>query len=315
MRFRTAVHLLMDNFSNVYKLLLYRLVSAIIFFSLSFVVLRLGLAVIVESAEVDGFFALIANFLRAVSSGDSAYLQGFQEEFTAAVGALLDLLAQHMGSIIGSLVGLVLLYLVARIVNGLALYTVSVVINDKMATYAKTRFSAAFVSSFGRAIQYIAAYVIIAFVYDVLTVLISWFLFFYVLSFLAGRSFLAIFASLMLTLTAILALEALKLTLFSSWIPAMVSDREGLGRALKISLTNGKNFGIRFSSYLIACYLIAAINVLFAICTIGSGLFLTVPMSFFFLLALQFTHYYEDTGKKYFISYMRVSKNENGIGQ
>ena len=41
---------------------------------------------------------------------------------------------------------------------------------------------------------------------------------------------------------------------------------------------------------------------MFGLFTLGSALFLSVPLSFIFLLALQFVHYFEDGGKKYFIS-------------
>ena len=51
MRFRNAFHITIDNFSSAFKMLLYRLVVAAVTFSLVYVILRLALDVIVESAE------------------------------------------------------------------------------------------------------------------------------------------------------------------------------------------------------------------------------------------------------------------------
>ena len=59
MRFRNAVHITIDNFSFVFKSLLYRIVIGIIFFSLSYVVLSAGLSTVVQSAEVAELKSLI----------------------------------------------------------------------------------------------------------------------------------------------------------------------------------------------------------------------------------------------------------------
>lgn len=58
MRFRHAISISIDNFSAVFKLLLYRLVTAVIFFSLGYVILRYGLADITESAEAGAIKSL-----------------------------------------------------------------------------------------------------------------------------------------------------------------------------------------------------------------------------------------------------------------
>ena len=310
MRFRTAIHILIDNFVNVYKILLYRVITGIIFFSLGYVTLKLGLGVITASAETDNVLSLIGEFFRALTSGDSAYLQGFQSEFTDALKALLEVVVNHIGSIVGSVVGLVVIYLFSRFFNGLALFTVGTLYNDRMQTYARTKFSAAFFTGFGKAALYTVIYVPFAFLYDALTVLVSWFFFFYVLSFLMGHAFLSVLVSLMLTVTAIIALQALKLTLISAWMPAVINGEKN-GAAFRASFSHGKNFGARFSNYLVAIYLIVVVNVICAIFTIGSALILTIPMSFLLLLTLQFVHYYEDAGKRYFISFEQIKGEEH----
>ena len=52
MRFRNALRISVDNFSSVFKLLLYRLVTGLLFFSLIYVILKLSLSVVTESAEL-----------------------------------------------------------------------------------------------------------------------------------------------------------------------------------------------------------------------------------------------------------------------
>ncbi|MDE6274255.1 MAG: hypothetical protein K2L87_04330, partial [Clostridiales bacterium] len=234
----------------------------------------------------------------------------FQGEFAEALKALVELTVNHIGSIVGSIVGLVVIYLLARFFNGLALFTVGCALNDRMQIYARTKFSTAFFTGFGKAALYTVIYVPLAFLYDAVTVLVSWFFFFYVLSFLVGHGFLSVIVSLMLTATAIIALQALKLTIVSKWMPAVINGAKN-GAALKASISYGKNFGGRFSNFLVANYLIILINVICAIFTLGSALFLTLPMSFLFLLTLQFVHFYEDEGRRYFISFEKLKGEEH----
>ena len=52
MRFRHALHITSENFSSVFKLLLYRLFVTAIFGSLAYVILSLGLSAITGSSEV-----------------------------------------------------------------------------------------------------------------------------------------------------------------------------------------------------------------------------------------------------------------------
>ena len=52
------------------------------------------------------------------------------------------------------------------------------------------------------------------------------------------------------------------------------------------------------------------VNILFALCTFGSALLVTLPLSFVFLLSLQFVQYYEDNSKKYFISSRTIAGGE-----
>ncbi len=310
MRFRTSIHILIDNFVNVYKLLLYRIITGIIFFSLGYVTLKLGLGVITSSTEMDQVLSLISEFFRALTSGDSVYLQGFQSIFTEALKALLEVVVAHIGSIVGSVIGLIVIYLLSRFFNGLALFTVGCAFNDRMQTYSRTKFSSAFFTGFGRAALYTVIYVPLAFLYDALTLLVSWFFFFYVLSFLVGHAFLSVLASLMLTVTAVICLQALKLTLASSWMPAVINGK-GNCASLKASITHGKNFGSRFSSFLVAIYLIVILNVICAVFTFGSALLLTISMSFMLLLSIQFVHYYEDAGKRYFISFEQIKGDDH----
>ena len=302
MRFRNAFHITIDNFSSAFKMLLYRLIVAAVTFSLVYVILRLALDVIVESAEWETLTGMVGEFFRALTSGDSAVLKDFQTNFHDALADFAALLARNGGAIAGAVVGVCLIYILSRFLNGLCLFALAGSMYDRMSLFARTGFTAAYFKHLASAALYEVIYVPVTFLYDVASVLACWFVFCYVPSFIPAWVGLAVLASLCLTVTLIVFLQALKMTFISAWLPSVVSGDKTVGKGLAAAFRAVRGFWRRFSTFLAAIYIILAVNVMFALATFGSALFITVPLSYLFLLALQFVHYFEDGEQKYFIS-------------
>ena len=312
MRFRNAFHIAIDNFSSAFKMLLYRIVVAAITFSLVYVILRLALDAIVGSAEAATLRSMIGEFFRALFSGDSETLRTFHENFAQALKDFGSLLVHNGGAIAGAAVGVCLMYLLSRFLNGLCLFALAGAMHDRMRLFARTSFSASYFKHLGAAALYEVIYVPVVFVYDALSALICWFFFFYLPSLLPSWGFFTVLLSLCLTVTLIVFLQALKMTLISAWLPSVVAGEKRVGQGLKTSLGAKKGFWRRLASYVAAVYLILAMNVMFGLFTVGSALLLTIPLSFLFLLALQFVHYFEDGGQKYFISVHAIAGKTDG---
>ncbi len=311
MKFKRAISISINNFVNVFKLLVFHLITGALFFGLTYTILSLNLKTIVNSAEAQTVLSLVKNFLLALTEGDVAGLAGFQSNFLAAGKEFLKMLSGMMTPIILSAVGILLLYILSRMVNGLATYTVAIAIDNRMETNGNTKLSTTFFENLPSAIIYQLIYIPLSFLYTVLAAALCWFVFFYALS------FLPFMLSLALAATTIFFVQAVKLALISAWIPLIVRDKMKVGKAFKTSLATRKNFWNRFSNFLMCIYTIVIVNVVGAICTFGSFLFVSVPLSYIFVLSLQFVCFYEDSGKKYFISYNKVVNDgeKNLIGE
>lgn len=303
MRFRNALHITVDNFSNVFKMLAYRVVTGILFMSLGYLVLRLGLNQILSSAEMQAVKQLIKEFFPSLFQNGSEWIQNFN----AASLELLQLLGEKIDSIVGSVVGIVALFLVFRFLNGLSVFAVAGSLSDRMSIYARTSFAQSFTRNLGKAALYEVIYVPFSFLFDSLTAALCYALFFLLPSVLSLHGILAIFAALALTVTAVCVLEALKMTLITGWIPGILSGGKSVCSAFRTCFRTGKSFGRRFASYLVTNYLIITVTVLFAVCTFGSALIIVLPTCYLFVLCLQFVHYFEDNGKKYFISFRNIA--------
>ena len=311
MRFRNAIHITIDNFSSVFKLLLYSVLTGAVFMSLSYLIIRLGLDGIISGSPTKTVTELIRGFFNALFTGDSAWIHDtFQESFWTAFEEFKQLIYNSTGAIAGTLVGIILIYLLSRFVNGLGRVAVAGTMNDRMSTFSRTSFSGSYFKNSAKGALYEIVYAPLIFVYDVLMLLLCWFAFFEIPALLSLNGWLSIMISMCLTVTAIACLEALKMTLISAWLPGMIADGKKMTQSFRDSFRAKKNMASRFASYLSAVYIIIATNVLFAVFTFGSALLVTLPLSYVFLLGLQFVHYYEDNNKKYFISSRTITGGE-----
>lgn len=306
MRFKRSASITIDCFTEVFKLLVYRLVVGLIIMSLMYLILTLGLSFIVKSKEFAAFGDLIPDLLRALSAsltaGDFTPLTEFQESLHGAVMDFASLLVANIGSIVGAIIGVVVVYIASRIVNGVAQFAVASSVHDHMDSCARTRFAVSYFRNLTKATLYELCYVPLAFVYDLLSALASWFLLFYLPAIMPGFGVFSVLFALAFAMTLFLFLQALKLTAISSWMPAMIVDGKSVGSAMKAAFTEKEGFCRRFAGFLIACYLILFFNVGFAFFTVGSGLLVSIPASYFFLMVMQLVNYYEAQKKKYFVS-------------
>lgn len=307
MRFRNSLRLLMENFGNVYKMLLFKLAVTLVFAALSAALIVPRLTAILDSSQWLGFISDIKDFIKAVAGGDTAFLEGFKEHFTGDDGTVEQLilfLKDMIPSLLWALLGVVFFYLLKRVADTLCNFTVGSILNDKMSIYAETSFSGAFVKNLASAWKYSIVYVLLMFLYNLAMLALCYFLFFYLLQLI---SFQPILLSLFLTVTFIVLAEALKMTLTGLWLPSMTAGGERLGAAMRLKgKISSSQFKKIFSAYVVSVYVIILVNVAGALATIGSILLLTIPASYFLLICVQYVNYYTVTGRKYFLAYDRV---------
>ncbi len=303
MRFRNSMRLLMENFKRVFRLMLCRWSISLVASALCCSFVLPELLDLWKSDEVQGLWLNVKEFLKAFFGLDRTALEAAKDAILGENGTLqqvLDLLSSMTLEIVLVCLGVAFVYLLKRFAETLCYFTVGSQLNDKMATYAETPFSAAFVANLGKASVYAVAYVPAVFLFDALTIGICYLL----------LTTLPVLMALFLSMTVIVLCQSLKLTVTGRWMPAMVTEGKKLRHAIfQKSPYEKKQFGKVFSMYLITVYMIIVVNVVVAVCTFGSGLIVTVPASYFLLICEQFVNHYTVTGKKYFITFERIATN------
>lgn len=299
MRISRAFSVLVSNFQNVFKLLAYLFIVFLLTGGCTYAIVQMNLNFITESEEWEYILYVFSQIWECVRTGQFDTLAAYFNQLEVGIGQLGEYLKINLGGMIGSVVGVFLLYVLGRFFVGLGSFNIGEITYKRMSLGVKIPFTTSFFALLGKSVLYTVVYVPLSIVYDLLCVGLSVFIFFGLFSFLNGL------LTTMFTVTAIVALISLKLTAISAWMPAMV-DGKKLFESAKKSLSAKTNFGGRFASYLVSVYLIMAGNVLAAISTLGSALVITLPCSYILVVCLQFVHYFEDNGKRYFISDNRI---------
>ena len=285
-----------------YKLLLYKVIVGAITVALSMAFLYAPLHMLLTSRPFEDLMTLLGDFLQAIVSGDTGFLNTFAEEFRLACSVLLEYLQDNTSNIVLFFVALLLIVVVSRFLDGIGNYTFGCLIGNKMSSYAKTPFVVNYVGNLASSALWQVVYVPVTFVYDLL-ILGLCYAFFLVLLNIISISFLASIVALMFSVTLLLASQAIKLTVFNDVIPALVTEKARLREALSKSLHFTKErFGTLFSTYLVTAVLILCTNVVFAVASFGAALLITIPMSYLMLICIQFVSYYTYGQKKYFLA-------------
>ena len=303
MLFRNSIRLLMENFKNVYKILLYKLIVGIIAGALCVAMILPQLLELLNSAPMQEMISGAKAFFSALLSANAEQLGVVKEEIFGDNGALhrfAELLLSRTTGIVLASIGCLLVYLLKLFTDALCSFAVGGVLNDRMSTYAETHFATSYVQNIGKACRYALVYVPVSFVLDALSLVLCYF----------AIRFVNILGALFISVTVIVAMQALKFTFTGRWMPAMIADGSRLRASLRYAdKTERKQRAKMFSTYLVTVYGVFIVNVMAMLCTFGSALIITIPASCFLFICEQFVHYYTIKGKKYFITYERIATN------
>ncbi len=302
MRFRNTITLLIENFKNVSRVFLYKVIVGLIATALCGVLILPQFIEIFSSAEWQTLLEDLRELAGAFMPSHATDFEPLRDQVLnvslPAFGAMVWTMA---GEIIGRAIGCICVYLLQRFLDTMCYFTVGGIINDRMTTYADTPFMQAYVTNMEKSSKYSVVYVPVAFLFDVLTIVLG------VVVFLLFKFLLACF----LAVTLIVVGQALKLTFTSSWMPAITADGMTLKQAMKaIGKSAKKHRQKSFLLYVVLVYSIIVINVVAAFFTFGSALLLTIPTSYLLLICAQYVNYFTFKGKKYFVTFEDISVND-----
>lgn len=297
MRFKNALRLLFPNFGTVYKSLTYRLIIFVFGLALTAALILPNLMFILESAELAAVFASFSDLFHSLMGRASA-------EGAASVSQAMDdlfaLIGSHMGNIVWSVVWACVIWLVCSFLNGLANYTLGKLVNNHMASMSHNGFTTTLVGNLKQACLYQLVYMGVTVPFFVLLVAAAYFIGVGLLGVLSVFSF-------MLAFLVVAALVALEQAFVSMLLPALIAGGMRFREAFRFAFRRGrKEFTRTYLGYFSAVYVIVVVNAAAAVFTLLTGLLFSVPLTYLFLVNLQFVNFYTLSGRKYYIDYDNI---------
>ncbi len=283
--FKNTFKLLINNFSAVWKILLYKIIVFICVMGLTTVVSL----PIINALINQGFFGFFQDNLSKMFLNFN--LNNLVE--------ILILIAKKFYQIIvdANLVGLffsvgIVSVTIYYFVDGLCSLAVTDDVRSYMSTNLKLGFMNCYVANFGKSCRYGLVKLITVYIWDLAMVFGALGLYY-----LLRHSFIAPLVCMLY----ILLMFALKTTLTAGWEVSMTVNNYGVFTAIK----NGtkaicRKFLTIFSNSLVIAVLLMVLNMFAVFFTFGVALILFVPMSILTIIIFKNVVYYECLGMRYY---------------
>ena len=297
MKFKHAFHVFVDNFSVIYKQLLFRLIILFVAGADCVAGVYPFITDLIGSAQFNSMLDGVKGFITNLLNGQVDELAGLSEKVQTAYAELIELLNTNLTQAVLSALLLLLIVIIAKWFMGLGNYATASVINDKMALRAKQPFLGTLIRNLKSASIYNAIYVPISVLYDVAIVVAMFFLFFSLLN-----SVLYFFICLFLFVLVVVFSITFKMTVTSDWLPALIRGKMKQGAAMKYAFSrkNKNTFNV-MSNFAVIVLIVFALNMAALILTLGAGLLITVPSSYAIIISFEFVNYYDREEIKYSI--------------
>ena len=288
MNIKNSVLLFANNINLSFKAMLYRLVVVAVCAGLVVLVVTLNLSVVTESAQAADFFASIKATVGGFLTADfSAF-----KDISATYKALMALVGEHIGSVIGASVGALLIFWAEEFLLGLSYFAMTKVVDGHMSSLKKTGFMEALFSSFELSMPFEALYALVKILLTAITVGLLVFFVAYTIEFLSVFSLVFAMWLLIFIFSAFYTLTAVSRPSVSDGCGVKTAFASGYG---------GKNFWADFGSFALAFTVSIVVNVLFFITTFGAGLTISLPLTSLYFVCLKLVIYYNVKNRKYYI--------------
>ncbi len=297
MRFKHAFHVLVDNFGTTYKLLLYRLVVALIGVALACAVIIPTLNALFSTTQFEQLKESFSALWEDIKHFNAEELRAKFESFSSSWTEFKGMIADKNWLVAIAVCALCVVYVIQRFLVGIGNYTVGALVNDKMTLHASSPFVSTLIKNLGKASLYSIIYAPLAFAYDVVGGVVIWLVVFMALQFVHSWLF-----RIFLTAVIIVFLYSLKFTLTVEWLPSLIHGKLNNRQAIAYTLNKkNKKFAGTLSTAVVLILIIFALNVAAALFTLGAGLLITIPASQLILTSYEFVNYFDATKQKYFV--------------
>lgn len=289
MIFRNTIRLLLSNFSNVWKALLYYVICIVLTAAVCWSVASPVIYNLNKAGVFADFYALLQSFFDGVKF----------ESVATSLNSIIDTAWNVISSNFqfNYIFLIVWVFFVFPFTLDLAQLAMGEVLYGYMTSQVKYSFTGRYIKNIGKSCVYSLFRYLVLFVLNVLamSLLVG------VIKFVVLGGFVNILLAL-LVFALSLVLFAFKHALVSCWMPGIAVLNSNPFKALKqnFKCVFSKFFSI-FSNYLTLVMLALAVNVMSFVFTFGVSIILTLPLTAFVFVIFQMVTYFTVNGMRFYV--------------
>lgn len=284
---KNTFKLLTENFTMVWKIMLYKVIVFVCMFGLSVAV---SLPIIKELTD-NGFFTMLSTTVQNMF---------FNVNFPYIINSLSAVLLQFWNIVTSANLSIMSVSLFSAIiiayyyVDGLCVLPITDCIYGYMSSMVNYGFTNSYISNFGKSCKYQLVKLLFAFLADLIIISLT------ILIYLGMQNVIVALAPVIAIFFMIIAFSV-KITIFAGWNTAIIVQDKNIFSCLKMSLQLSiKHFVSVFTNSVVMVIIIMFLNVFAVIFTLGAALFFTIPLSLLLLVIFNNVLYYEGMGMRYY---------------
>lgn len=293
MALKNTFKILFNNFSNVWKLMLYKFIILLLSCGLVAGFVLPNILTIISDLGDTGLFDNVKKLVNDFLTRSTEFTQNVE-----AVKHSLDrasyTLTENANKLMLSYIYIAVIFLIANVLGGLSELAVSDIINGDMSASAKYGFLSRFTICLGKSFKYRLIMLITALPCYIIIGYVVWVAF----SFLMGV--IGIF-SLFFGIALFIFLLSVVNAFFCCQLPHITVSKAPVFDSIRISFNLVKPRFSRHVSYFVLINIsLLFFNVLLALFTCGVGLIVSLPLISLFNVTYRMVIYYEANGLKYY---------------
>lgn len=290
MMFRNSVRLLLTNFSNVWKLLVYYIICTVVTVLICVPILSPIIGKLTE-ANVFGDFWALANSMFYNPSNIAYTIDDVINTFLSVISSNSS---QFLVNYI--LFGFVIVF-VAPFIYGLGSLPAGDVLYGFMTSQVRYTFTGSFIRNLGKSCLYCLTKMLFLLPLNLIIIAVAYGVLKLATMGSIGYVFLAI-----LVFAIFMMLVAIKVSLFNCWMPAMAVLNVGPFKALKISFKSVlRKFGSIYSTAILFVLLSVGVSFALGIFTFLIALVVILPLITFTFIVFQMVAYFTSQGMRFYV--------------
>ena len=283
--------MLLTNFSNVWKALLYYVVCIALTFGVCWVFASPIIEKLVEANIFENLYDVLNGFFSGMEASEVV------NSLNNVIDTAWQVLTTNIQFKFNYIVLVVWVAFVFPFTLDLAQLALGEVLYGYMTSQVKYSFTGRYIKNIGKSSVYalIRYFVLLVFNVGAFLILVK------TIELFAMGGILKVFLAFVL-LCVLLLIEAFKHSFFSCWMPTIAVLNSNPFSALKRNFKCVfKKFFSIFSNYLALIIIAIALNVMFCVFTLGVSLVFTLPLTAFVFVIFQMVSYFSSNGMRFYV--------------